>query len=151
MMTLTFRNLTTEEASAAADIHRRAGASIPDYDTSLHSREEYVQFYEEQVLRDCTVLGAFDDGILLGLIATRDGWIDHLYIEPGRQGQGIGGALVGMAQQAQDELRLFTFQSNVAARGFYERLGFIVEELTDGQRNEEKMPDVTYLWSRGGP
>ena len=30
------------------------------------------------------------------------------------------------------------------ARALYERHGFLIEELTDGARNEEKMPDVTY-------
>ena len=53
-----------------------------------------------------------------------------------------------LAQEKQSGLRLYTFQSNVNARAFYEKHGFVIEELTDGERNEERMPDITYKWVR---
>lgn len=144
-----YRLLVSAEAHAAADIHRSAGALIPGYDTTLHAPEEYRALYADKVLRTGPVWGAFEGGVLRGHIALVPGWIDHLYVDPPHHGRGIGSALVVLSQREQDELRLYTFQSNVRARALYERHGFVIEELTDGQRNEEKAPDVTYHWRRG--
>ncbi|HEY1625475.1 MAG TPA: MmcQ/YjbR family DNA-binding protein [Streptosporangiaceae bacterium] len=43
-------------------------------------------------------------------------------------------------------LQLWTFESNVRARRFYARHGFTVEERTDGSGNEERAPDMRYVW-----
>jgi ribosomal protein S18 acetylase RimI-like enzyme len=144
----TLRPLTRDESDAAARLHRRAGALILGYDTSLHTEDEFVAFYRDKVMVEGPVWGAFEDGVLRGHLALQPGWIDHLYVEPAFHGRGVGGALVRLAQREQGELRLHTFQSNVRARALYERHGFTIEALTDGQRNEEKMPDVTYHWRR---
>ena len=143
-----YRLLVPADARAAADLHRIAGALIPGYDTTLHTPDEYHRLYETEVLINGPVWGAFEAGVLRGHIALLPGWIDHLYVDPPFHAQGIGSALVRLAQRGQDELRLYTFQSNTRARALYERHGFVIEELTDGQRNEEKMPDVTYHWRR---
>lgn len=143
-----YRLLVPAEAHAAAEIHRIAGALIPGYDTTLHTPDEYRVFYAQEVLRNGPVWGAFDDGVLRGHVALRTGWIDHLYVDPVHHSRGIGSALVRLAQREQAELRLYTFQLNTRAQALYERHGFRVEELTDGQRNEEKMPDMTYHWRR---
>lgn len=143
-----YRLLAPSDAHAAADLHRIAGALIPGYDTTLHTPEEYYALYVDKVLPNGPVWGAFEDGVLRGHIALLPGWIDHLYVDPAHHRRGIGGALVVLAQREQDELRLYTFQSNTRARAVYELHGFAIEELTDGQRNEEKMPDVTYHWHR---
>ena len=142
------RLLTSDEGDAAARLHRRAGALIPGYDTSLHTEDEFVAFYRAKVMVEGPVWGAFEDGAFRGHLALLAGWIDHLYVEPAFHGRGVGGALVQLAQREQDELRLHTFQSNARARALYERHGFTIEGLTDGQRNEEKMPDVTYHWRK---
>lgn len=97
---------------------------------------------------DGPVWGAFQEGVLRGHLALLPGWIDHLYVDPDHHRQGVGSALVRLAQAEQRELRLYTFQSNAGARAFYERRGFIAEEFTDGARNEEKMPEMTYYWAR---
>jgi GNAT superfamily N-acetyltransferase len=94
--------------------------------------------------------GAFGAGIMTGFIAFREGWIDQLYVLPGAQGQGIGTALVKVAQDACDQLQLWTFQRNANARRFYEARGFALVRETDGSRNEEKEPDALYLWRRDG-
>jgi putative acetyltransferase len=143
-----YRLVSSSEAIKAAHIHQTAGALIPGYDTSLHSREEYEKFYVSKVMVDCIVWGAFHNDNLLGFVALLPGWIDHLYVDPNFHRQGIGMALVRIAQREQCELRLYTFQANSVARRLYEKSGFILEELTDGQRNEEKMPDTTYFWQR---
>ncbi len=147
--TVTVRQLKSEHAAAAAVLHRNAGALIPGYDTSIHTPEEDLAFHRDQVIPTGDAWGAFDGERLLGLIALLPGWIDHLYVEPALHRQGIGSLLVRHAQVRQSELRLYTFQSNANARAFYERHGFTIEELTDGARNEEKMPDITYRWCAG--
>ena len=47
-------------------------------------------------------------------------------------------------------LHLYTFQRNVRARAFYEKHGFTVFDMNDGSRNEEKEPDVRYVWTPDG-
>jgi GNAT superfamily N-acetyltransferase len=140
------RPLSREHARLTAAIHRASGALIPGYDTSLHTLAEDLEFHRSIVLVENEVWGAFEGAALIGFIAIQPGWIDHLYVRPERLRGGIGSQLLTFAQQQQSELRLYTFQSNARARAFYERFGFVIEELTDGGRNAEKMPDITYLW-----
>ena len=147
-MSLEYRRLAADEGDAAARLHRIAGAFIPGYDTTLHSEDEFRSLYRDKVLVEGPVWGAFDGRELCGFVALLRGWIDHLYVDPTRHGRGIGSALVKLAQREQNELQLYTFQSNTRARRLYERHGFEVEELADGSRNEEKMPDVRYRWSK---
>jgi len=144
----TTRLLESHEGFAASRIHRRAGALIPGYNTSLHSEAEFALFYRDRVMVGGPVWGVFEDDALRGHLALRPGWIDHLYVDPEFHGRGIGSTLVQLAQREQGELRLHTFQSNTRARALYERHGFSLEELTDGARNEEGMPDATYHWRR---
>ena len=144
---LTITKLIIDHADAAAEIHRSAGALIPGYDTSLHSAEELSSFYRDEVMRKDELWGVFEGEALQGFIALLPGWIDHLYVQPALHRQGIGSLLVQMAQTKHSELRLYTFQSNARARAFYEKHGFLIEEMTDGERNEEKMADITYHWA----
>ena len=145
---LDFRRLTIDHAALAGDLHRRAGALIPGYDTSRQTAEEFAALYRDAVLPAGSVWGGFDQTVLQGFIALLPGLIDHLYVEPDFHGQGLGSALVRLAQREQAELRLHTYQSNARARALYERHGFVIEEMTDGARNDEKMPDMTYRWTR---
>ena len=55
--------------------------------------------------------------------------------------------LVALAKELRPEhLDLWTFQTNIGARRFYERHGFVSVDTTDGE-NEERAPDVHYRWS----
>jgi len=69
-----------------------------------------------------------------------------LYILPHRQRQGVGRALIKIAQAASPVLMLWTFQRNAPARRFYATHGFVAIRETDGSRNEEREPDVLYRW-----
>lgn len=40
-------------------------------------------------------------------------------------------------------------QVNESARRFYERHDFVAAEYTDGHGNEEREPDVRYVWRPG--
>ncbi len=41
-------------------------------------------------------------------------------------------------------------QRNNRARAFYERHGFRVARMTDGADNEEREPDILYVWGGKG-
>ncbi len=73
-------------------------------------------------------------------------WIDQLYVDPASTGGGIGGALLDKAMRERPTgLKLWTFQSNLDARRFYEERGFVAITMTTGD-NEEQAPDVCYEW-----
>jgi GNAT superfamily N-acetyltransferase len=93
------------------------------------------------------VWGRFDDGVLSGIIAFREGWVEQLYVLPAAQGRGVGTELLDVAKRASDQLELWTFERNAPARRFYEARGFALVEQTDGARNEEREPDARYLWT----
>lgn len=145
---LDYRLLRADETDAAAMLHREVGVLIPGYDMSIHTPDEHRAFYRNEVFPAGSIWAAFDGDLLVGFIALKPGWIDHLYVLPARHGKGIGRALIAIAQREQDDLQLHTFQSNARARRIYERAGFAAEEFGDGSGNEEGMPDVRYRWQR---
>jgi GNAT superfamily N-acetyltransferase len=72
--------------------------------------------------------------------------VEQLYVDPDYTGQGLGSRLLNLAKdQSPGGLDLWTFQTNIGARRFYERHGFAAVATTDGD-NEERCPDVRYHW-----
>lgn len=138
--------LTADEAEAAARVHRVSFDERLPWLSGLHTPEEDAGYWRDRLFSECAVWGAFEGDLLVGVIAFREAFIDQLYILPGFQGRGVGGALLDIARRGQTRARLWTFQKNVGARAFYERKGFVAIELTDGSGNEEREPDVLYEW-----
>ncbi len=90
---------------------------------------------------------AVDDDRTVGLLIVAGDWLDQLYVDPDVTGRGIGTLLLDHAkEQRRGGLQLWTFVSNLGARGFYERHGFVEVERTDGAGNEEQAPDIRYVW-----
>ena len=148
-MSFLLRRLSPDDAERAALVHRRAYDDRLPWLAGRHTPGEDLWYFRERVFKDCALWGALgQEGALLGFIALRDGWIDQLYVLPEWQGQGIGGALLAQAKSAWPQLRLWTFQKNLAARRFYEANGFTCIEETGGSRNEEGEPDALYLWRK---
>jgi GNAT superfamily N-acetyltransferase len=116
--------------------------------SGLHTPEEDRWYFRERVFQKCEIWGALDGATLVGILAFRDGWVDHLYVLPGAQGRGIGTALLQVAQSAFSRLHVWIFQRNVAPRSFYEARGFALVKLTDGSQNDKQELDALYLWSR---
>jgi hypothetical protein len=84
----------------------------------------------------------------LGILVLEGSWVDQLYVEPAMTGQGIGADLLRVAKRERPlGLRLWTFASNTRAQRFYERQGFVEVRRTDGRDNEEKAPDILYVWA----
>jgi len=145
MTRIDIRQVDIAESDMVAAIMRRAMTSHSFFDGSLHTAEEDRAFWREQVFPHCDVTGAYADATLIGQAVGR-GWIHHFHIDPAWHGCGVGSLLLGTLQGRATDLQLWTFQANMGARRFYERHGFIAVEITDGQRNEEKLPDVRYRW-----
>ncbi|MEO6318721.1 MAG: GNAT family N-acetyltransferase [Acidimicrobiales bacterium] len=146
------RRAAPEEAPAIADLFWRARLSaVPAIPPSVHPEDD-VHTYVTTVLvpaKDTWV--ADDDGVVVGFMVLDPGWVDHLYVEPGRTGGGIGRQLLDVAKREHPTgLDLWAFQSNTGARRFYERHGFVAVARTDGD-NEEGAPDVRYHWPAEDP
>lgn len=68
-----------------------------------------------------------------GFAAVVDDHLAALFVAPGRQGRGLGRLLVEDVRRGRDELSLSVYESNTAARGFYEHLGFTARcRIRDG-------------------
>jgi ribosomal protein S18 acetylase RimI-like enzyme len=112
-----------------------------------HTLAQARHFFRTRLLPACRVLVAADDRLLLGLLALEAPWIRHFAIFPEHQRRGIGTALLQRARELSPrELRLFTFQRNVAARAFYDKHGFTVVALGISPAPELE-PDVEYRWA----
>ena len=140
------------KADAAMAVQRAAiRATLPVLRVPHTAAEDAAWIRESS--RELGMARRTDDARVIG-IASRDGeWVTQLYVAPGHTGMGIGQRLLDrmLAEAAAGGvLRLWTFQRNAGARRFYERNGFVAIELTDGNGNEEREPDVRYERSLRG-
>jgi ribosomal protein S18 acetylase RimI-like enzyme len=140
------RRATVEDLLDVAKIHRLAFRDAMPQMPVLHTPEEDLNFYSTGVFTSEDIWLVQRHGIVAGFIAFRPGWVDHLYVHPNCQRRGIGTQLLAMAQKSGRTLRAWTFQCNQRARNFYEKHGFRVERQTNGVRNEERQPDMLYVW-----
>lgn len=129
------------------DTVRRALPFLPE----LHTPEEDRAFFRDRLFQEFDVWVAEQDRRFLGYIAFRAGFINHLFLAADYLGRGLGAELLDLAKGEYAELALWTFQANARARAFYEKHGFTAERLTDGEDNEERLPDVYYVWKRPAP
>lgn len=142
------RPARAEDAPGIAQLHRTSRAAAMPWLAVVHTPQEDLQYFSQQVLPVADVRVAEARGVLAGFAARRDSWLDHLYVAPGFWRGGIGGLLLDGAMVPAPRLELWTFQRNEGARRFYESRGFRAAEFTDGARNEECEPDVRYVWTR---
>ena len=147
---LTLRVALAGDADAIAQVFSqslRLLTFLPD----LHSVEEEHWFIANIIMKECDVTVVEHRGSIVSFIARRDEEIRLLYTHPDYIGSGAGSLLLQAARESGTAaLELWCFQANAAARRFYEGHGFIPTEFTDGERNEEKTPDVLYRWERSG-
>lgn len=139
------RRADLTDALDIARLHQRVRRACLPYLPELHTPEEEVVFFRDEILVTGEIWVA-EDNALLGYAATTPGWLNHLFVEPAHHGRGVGSALLAAAlPAAAGPVRLWVFQRNAQARRFYERHGFTLERLTDGSGNEEKEPDALYV------
>jgi GNAT superfamily N-acetyltransferase len=132
-----------EDAGSLAAIFTAARRTAMPWLPELHTEDEDRRFIGERVMVECEVLVARRDGRPAGFLALKDDMLEHLYVAPDAQREGIGTALLEAAKARRpDGLRLWVFQRNTGALAFYVRHGFTEVMRTDGSDNEEREPDV---------
>jgi len=147
-MSFKCRTATADDAEAIADIFSRSFRLLT-FLPLLHTVEEDRRFIADVILKDCDVTVAEDDSGLVSFLARQAEEIRLLHTRPDRIGLGAGTQLVERAKRSGAErLELWCFQANARARRFYEARGFRAVRFTDGEQNEEKMPDIRYRWDR---
>jgi GNAT superfamily N-acetyltransferase len=157
---ITLRRATLADAEAVADIHLRSfGATYPF--PLAHPDDEVREWVRTKLIPTMETWVAVDDGAddpegdgmerVVGFMTLAPGWLEQLYVDPKRLGEGIGRMLLDLAKELQPNLLLWTFQVNDRARRFYERNGFTVVRFGDESNNEEHQPDVQYIWRRVKP
>lgn len=115
---------------------------------NLHRPDEDALFLQKLITDgDTTVLRNWRG--VHGFLARDGATIHALYLAQKLRGQGWGKRLMDLAKSKETHLTLWTFQSNAGARAFYKREGFVEVERTDGAGNDEKLPDIRMVWTRG--
>lgn len=152
-MDLTIRRAVAADADSASDLYvhaRWAAAETGSIPLPAHSDDEVAGWITHVVIPklECW-LAQTPGGQIVGILVLRDDWIDQLYVDPDLTGRGIGVGLLDLAKRERPHgLRLWTFVSNDGAQHLYERHGFREVERTNGSRNEERAPDIQYVWER---
>ncbi|MGW7411184.1 GNAT family N-acetyltransferase [Streptomyces sp. NPDC054863] len=154
----TLRRATEADAEAAADVWLRSyDAALPDV-RRAHSDDEVRGWFRYVLVPGGDTWVAEDGaggaggtasaaGALAGVMVLDEAGIDQLYLAPERRGRGLGDLFVARAKELRPGgLELWTFQVNTPAHRFYVRHGFTEAERTDGSRNEEREPDVRFVW-----
>ncbi len=112
--------------------------------------DDFRDFIAGEIMGRDEVWVAETDGRLLGFATIEGDLLDHMYVHPDAQGQGIGAILLDVVKTRRPRgFHLWVFQKNERARRFYERHGLSLVELTDGRGNMEREPDARYEWVPG--
>ena len=162
---VTIRRATGPDARPAADVWLRSFAAALPTVVSPRSADDVRDYFRDVVvpLREIWVAdagggdeggggdggggGGGGGGGIVGLMVVNGDLLSQLYLDPDWRGRGLGDRFVGLAKERSPEgLHLWTFQVNKPAHRFYERHGFVAVEFTDGSGNEEREPDVRYVW-----
>jgi GNAT superfamily N-acetyltransferase len=148
-MGVTIRRGGAGDARAAADLWLRAReAAIGAIPPPAHDADDVRGYFASHIVGECELWVAEDErGELRGILVLDGDWVDQLYVDPRHTGHGIGSSLLDVAKRERPHgLRLWTFQSNSGAQRFYLRHGFVEADRTDGRDNEERAPDILYVF-----
>ena len=144
--------LRPAEAEDAHDIARilRAALAAFNWMPQLHTPDEDLYFVRHVLLVEQTVTVATIEDRIVGFAATKNEWIEQLYLHPDWTARGIGARLLNHVTAAMTHVKLFCFEANAGACRFYERHDFVADAFGDGSSNEEGLPDIHYV-CRGMP
>ncbi|UNZ18194.1 GNAT family N-acetyltransferase [Streptomyces sp. 891-h] len=135
------------DARPAADVWLRSYAAALPTVRCAHGEDDVRDWFARVLIPQYETWVAVTGSTVVGLLVLKGNELKQLYLEPPWRGRGLGDRFMALAkQQKPDGLSLWTFQVNGPARRFYQRHGFIEAERTDGQRNDEREPDVRYVW-----
>jgi len=140
------RRVEDDDGLAAANVWLAARhASYPAIPAPIHTDDEVRSWFSEVLIPKGEVWVVVESAAVQAVMVLDNGWIDQLYVAPTATGKGFGARLLALAKdRSPGGLQLWTFESNLGARRFYERHGFLPIERTDGTRNEHGWPDIRY-------
>jgi GNAT superfamily N-acetyltransferase len=140
------RHATEADADAVADAWLAAFRETYDFPPA-HTDAQVRAWVRNGLLPAVEIWVAVAGDVVVGFMALRGASIEQLYLRRPWTGRGIGSRFMALARERSPQgLELWTFQVNAGARRFYERHGFEAVEFTDGSGNEERQPDVRYVW-----
>ncbi len=137
------RKAERDDSAALAEIARAASDGL-GFVPNLHTPGEDRAFVAGLILGAEVWVAEAEK--VLGFIAVTGKIVPSLFVTPGHQGQGIGSALLAVAQVGRTELSLHCFQQNTQALAFYAKHGFVEISRDDAGQNEEGLPDVELHW-----
>lgn len=141
------RRAEDSDARPAADVWLRSFAGALPTVRCAHDEAEVRDWFARVLVPRYETWVAVTVNSVVGLMVLNGQELKQLYLDPAWRGRGLGNRFMSLAKEQQPEgLTLWTFQVNTSAHRFYERHGFIAVERTDGARNDEREPDVRYLW-----
>jgi Acetyltransferases len=113
----------------------------------IHSRAQDLAHAADMIDLGWVTLAVGVDEVL-GFAARDEAQLHALYVARAARGRGIGSDLLRQAQAAAQALTLWTFQANTGAQRFYLRHGFREALRTQGEANDEGLPDIRYEWQQ---
>ncbi|KAB8144483.1 GNAT family acetyltransferase [Chloroflexia bacterium SDU3-3] len=127
-----FRTFQMSDYDAVMALWRAVGISLGVSDAPegiLHKQERDADLFVVCVADDGAIIGA-----VMGSYDGRRGWINHLAIDPQRQSQGLGAALLAQLEQRLRavgcvKVNLLIEMHNARVQQFYERLDYQRDEL----------------------
>lgn len=135
------------DAADVADVWLRSFTAALPTVRRAHDDDAVRAWFTHVVVPRYEAWVAVAEGSVVGLLVLDGEELEQLYLDPSWRGRGLGDQFVDLAKQRRPHgLGLWTFQVNGPAQRFYERHGFDAVERTDGLRNEEREPDVRYVW-----
>lgn len=142
---------TDEDSDGIATVLIESRRVFLPFAPSAHPAHEVRLWVRNTLLQTQTVAVWEEEESIVAVLATytelAGSWISHLYVAPGWNGRGIGTKLLQYAHAALTKpIQLYCFQENSGARRFYERNGYKPVQFSDGHDNEEKCPDVLYVY-----
>ncbi|MBY8889438.1 GNAT family N-acetyltransferase [Streptomyces sp. PTM05] len=141
------RRARAADARAAADVWLRSYAVALPSVRCAHDDADVRDWFARVLIPRYETWVTVTGNTMVGVLVLNGHEVKQIYLAPEWRGRGIGDRFIALAkQQHPDGLSLWTFQVNGPARRFYQRHGFTEAERTDGQRNDEREPDIRYVW-----
>jgi GNAT superfamily N-acetyltransferase len=127
---LVIRTAQVDERERLEDLQRRASLANPVDRPHLEAHPDAIHLPPAQIANGQVIVAELD-GEVAGFAAVVGGELDGLFVEPHLWRRGVGAALIEKAvHEARNRGLALTVTANPAARGFYERCGFMAEGET---------------------
>ena len=134
---MNIRQLNNSEYEKAVSLALDVFVECGSVDFDVNGLQTFKNFvYDDELMIELCIFGAFDNETLIGIIGTKDGGshISLFFISPKFHRRGIGRQLFDSVYADQNQMQITVNSSSYAVK-FYESLGFSKtseEQETDG-------------------